>query len=169
MTIEDLADDIACVLDDAQVDRAVLIGHSMGVQVALETYRRHEERIAGLVLLCGASSHPLKTFRGSATLEDLLPIDPRENVYMLRVVGNSMIDDHITDGDLVLVEQTSTAQDGEIVVAVVDGEATLKRIYRERDGSVRLQPANAAMEPVFIRPGRHMEIRGIVRGVLRRY
>ena len=73
ITIEDLADDIACVLDDALVDRAVLVGHSMGVQVALETYRRHRDRVAGLVLVCGASSHPLKTFRGSATLDELLP------------------------------------------------------------------------------------------------
>jgi pimeloyl-ACP methyl ester carboxylesterase len=73
VTIEDLADDVACVLDDALVDRAVLIGHSMGVQVALETYRRHADRVAGLVLVCGAPSHPLKTFKGSAMLEDLLP------------------------------------------------------------------------------------------------
>ncbi len=74
VTIEDLADDMACILDDALVDRAVLIGHSMGVQVALETYRRHPSRVAGLVLVCGAPSHPLKTFRGSAQLEDLLPV-----------------------------------------------------------------------------------------------
>jgi pimeloyl-ACP methyl ester carboxylesterase len=73
VTVEDLADDVACVLDDAGVDRAVLIGHSMGVQVALETYRRHAARVAGLVLVCGASSHPLRTFRGSATLEAWLP------------------------------------------------------------------------------------------------
>ncbi len=73
VTIEDLADDVACVLDDALVDRAVLIGHSMGVQVALETYRRHADRIAGLVLVCGAPAHPLKTFKGSAMLEELLP------------------------------------------------------------------------------------------------
>lgn len=73
VTIEDLADDVACVLDDADVERAILIGHSMGVQVALETYRRHAARVAGLVLVCGASSHPLRTFRGSATLEELLP------------------------------------------------------------------------------------------------
>lgn len=73
VTVEDLADDVASVLDDALVDRAVLIGHSMGVQVALETYRRHADRVAGLVLVCGASSHPLRTFRGSAMLEDLLP------------------------------------------------------------------------------------------------
>jgi pimeloyl-ACP methyl ester carboxylesterase len=73
VTIEDLADDVACVLDDALVERAVLVGHSMGVQVALETYRRHAERIAALVLVCGAPSHPLRTFRGSAALEELLP------------------------------------------------------------------------------------------------
>lgn len=73
VTIEDLADDVACVLDDALVDRAVMVGHSMGVQVALETYRRHRARVAGLVLVCGAPSHPLKTFRGSDLLEDLLP------------------------------------------------------------------------------------------------
>jgi pimeloyl-ACP methyl ester carboxylesterase len=74
VTIEDLADDIACVLDDAVVDRAVLIGHSMGVQVALETFRRHIDRVAGLVLVCGAASHPLRTFRGSAALEQWLPV-----------------------------------------------------------------------------------------------
>lgn len=73
VTITDLADDVACVLDDALVDRAVLIGHSMGVQVALETYRRHGSRVAGLVLVCGAPSHPLRTFKGSATLEEMLP------------------------------------------------------------------------------------------------
>lgn len=71
--IEDLADDLAAVLDDAEISRAVLIGHSMGVQVALETFRRHRARVAGLVLICGAPSHPLRTFRGSAALEDLLP------------------------------------------------------------------------------------------------
>jgi pimeloyl-ACP methyl ester carboxylesterase len=87
VTIEDLADDIACVLDDALVDRAVLIGHSMGVQVALETYRRHPDRVAGLVLVCGASSHPLKTFRGSGTLEDLLPVIERWIHRVPRVVN----------------------------------------------------------------------------------
>ena len=73
VTIEDLADDVACVLDDALIERAALIGHSMGVQVALETFRRHRERVAALVLICGAPSHPLRTFRGSAVLEEWLP------------------------------------------------------------------------------------------------
>lgn len=84
VTIEDLADDVASVLDDALVDRAVLIGHSMGVQVALETYRRHRDRVGGLVLVCGAPSYPLKTFRGSAALEDLLPTVQR---WIHRVPG----------------------------------------------------------------------------------
>lgn len=73
VTITDLADDVACVMDDALVERAVLVGHSMGVQVALETYRRHPTRVAGLVLVCGAPSHPLRTFKGSAALEEMLP------------------------------------------------------------------------------------------------
>lgn len=84
VTIEDLADDVACVLDDALVERAVLVGHSMGVQVALETYRRHAARVAGLVLICGAPSHPLRTFRGSAALEELLPTIQR---WIHRVPG----------------------------------------------------------------------------------
>jgi pimeloyl-ACP methyl ester carboxylesterase len=71
--IPDLADDVVAVLDDAHIDRAVLIGHSMGVQVALETFRRHRDRVVGLVLANGAPSHPLRTFRGTATLERLLP------------------------------------------------------------------------------------------------
>ena len=73
ITIEDLADDVRDVLDDALVDRAVLLGHSMGVQVSLEVARRHPERVAGLVLICGVPSHPLRSFRGSDALESWLP------------------------------------------------------------------------------------------------
>ena len=87
VTIEDLADDIASVLDDADVDRAILIGHSMGVQVALETYRRHQARVSALVLVCGAPSHPLKTFRGSAALEDFLPTIERWIHRVPRVIN----------------------------------------------------------------------------------
>ena len=103
------------------------------------------------------------------TIDELLPIEPGEDVYMLRVVGDSMIDDHITDGDLVLVERAATAHDGQIVVAIVEGEATLKRLYREPGGVVRLQPANARLEPIFVRPPERLEVRGVVRGVLRRF
>ncbi len=73
IAIADLADDLAEVLSDSGTETAVLFGHSMGVQVVLETYRRHPDRVAGLVLLCGAPQNPLRTFRGSAGAELLLP------------------------------------------------------------------------------------------------
>lgn len=71
--IPDLADDLAAVLEDAGVAQAILLGHSMGVQVSLETYRRHRSRVSGLVLVCGAPGTPLRTFRGSTALETVLP------------------------------------------------------------------------------------------------
>lgn len=73
--IADLADDLTCVLDDAVGPGAgaVLAGHSMGVQVCLETYRRHPERVRGLLLLCGSYGTPLRTFKGQRTLEQVLP------------------------------------------------------------------------------------------------
>jgi pimeloyl-ACP methyl ester carboxylesterase len=73
VTISDSADDLATVLDAAGVPRAILIGHSMGVQVSLETWRRHHDRVAGLALLCGSYGTPLRTFKGKRTLEDVLP------------------------------------------------------------------------------------------------
>ena len=73
VAVPDLAADVASVLEDAGGGRAVLFGHSLGVQVCLETYRRTPEMVAGLVLLCGSPGHLLRTFRGSASLEPLLP------------------------------------------------------------------------------------------------
>ena len=73
VTIEDLADDLAIVLDDAGIDRAILFGHSMGVQVVLETFRRHRDRVAALGLFCGAPGNPLRTFKRTTVLERLLP------------------------------------------------------------------------------------------------
>ena len=73
------------------------------------------------------------------------------DTFALQVSGESMIDDHIMSGDYVLVERAQQAHDGEIVVALVDGtEATLKRLYHEPDGRIRLQPANASMQPILV-------------------
>jgi repressor LexA len=69
--------------------------------------------------------------------------------FMLRVRGESMIEDGIKDGDLVVVRRQQTVDDGEIAVALVDNEATVKRFYRE-NGHIRLQPANSTMEPIFV-------------------
>lgn len=93
----------------------------------------------------------------------------KKNVYALEVRGDSMIDDHIMEGDYVLVEQTDRVRDGDIVVALVDGsESTLKRFYRETGDRARLQPANAAMDPIFV-PLSDLQIQGRVLAVHRRY
>lgn len=98
-------------------------------------------------------------------LDEWLPKD--REVFALRVRGQSMIDDAIRDGDIVLVERRKEARNGETVVAILEGEeATLKRYYRE-DGRVRLQPANASMAPIYVQGA--LDIRGVVIGVVRRF
>jgi repressor LexA len=91
-----------------------------------------------------------------------------KDVYVLKVKGESMQDEHIVDGDYVLVEKTNTARNGEIIVALVSkSETTLKRIYQEGD-SIRLQPSNASMKPIIV-PAAEVEVQGRVIGVLRKY
>ena len=88
--------------------------------------------------------------------------------YALRVRGQSMIDEQIRDGDVVIVEDRRTAENGEMVIALLDAsEATLKTFYRE-DGRIRLQPANPAMQPLVVDAGR-VQIQGVVVGLMRRY
>jgi repressor LexA len=88
--------------------------------------------------------------------------------FALRVRGDSMIDEQIRDGDVVVVESRLEARDGETVVALVRGQdATLKKLYR-RGAQVRLQPANASMGPIDL-PAEDVEVRGVVRGLVRRY
>ena len=88
--------------------------------------------------------------------------------YVLRVCGDSMIDEQIRDGDYVIVENRQDASDGQIVVALIGAEeVTLKLFYREKDG-VRLQPANVNMSPIFVRDG-EFSLQGVVIGVLRKY
>jgi repressor LexA len=84
------------------------------------------------------------------------------------VRGDSMIEEQIKDGDYVIVNARSVAQNGDMVVALVDGEsATVKKFYRDGDGRIRLQPANAMMPPMFFKAGDVM-VQGIVVGVIRR-
>jgi repressor LexA len=91
------------------------------------------------------------------------------NTFALQVRGQSMIDDHICDGDMILLERVSQARDGDIVVALVSGnETTLKRFYREGSDMVRLQPANAALKPIMV-PARDVQIQGRLLAVLRKY
>jgi len=88
--------------------------------------------------------------------------------YVLRVRGDSMIGDGVHDGDLVVLQRAEAAPDGEMVVALVGGEATLKRIYHEGRKDIRLQPANPAL-PTMIVPADDVKVQGVVVGLLRRY
>jgi repressor LexA len=91
------------------------------------------------------------------------------NHYVLRVRGNSMIDEQIRDGDFVIVNERQSADNGEMVIAMLHGNsATVKKLYRERDGRIRLQPANETMAPIYVHEN-DITIQGIVVGVMRRY
>jgi len=92
----------------------------------------------------------------------------RQNTYVLRVVGNSMINDGIWDGDYLVVEERPVPNNGETVVATIDGEATVKRFYREKAGMIRLQPANDTLKPIIVK-AKDLTIRGVVVAVMRKY
>ena len=128
-----------------------------------------------------AGAIPVPLYGSVAAGEPIEAIDERETVsvpedmlgrgehYVLRVSGNSMIDEQIRDGDYLVVRHRETAENGDMVVALVDEEgATVKKFYREKDGQVRLQPANPTMQPMFFGAER-VRVQGIVMGVMRRY
>jgi repressor LexA len=114
-----------------------------------------------------AAGQPIEALENPQVFEasDLLP--QNSDMYMLEVQGDSMIEDHIQNGDLVLVRRDIAPEQGQIVVAILPGEeATLKRLYKEPKGIYRLQPANSAMEPIFTS---ELEVRGVVVSVIRQY
>jgi len=114
-----------------------------------------------------AAGQPIEAVQNSETIS-LADFVRSKEVFVLEVRGDSMQDEHILDGDYVLVEKAKTANNGEIVVALVDGsDATLKRFYREGD-DIRLQPSNVNMKPIIV-PAAAVELQGRVIGVLRKY
>jgi repressor LexA len=116
-----------------------------------------------------AAGMPIEAVVGNETIaipESLL--SGRRDTYVLRVRGDSMIDEQIRDGDWVVVEDRKSADNGEMVIALIGGQdATLKKFYRE-NGRIRLQPANPSMQPIYLDPD-HVQIQGVVVGVLRKY
>jgi len=114
-----------------------------------------------------AAGHPIEAIETRDTLELETLFNTRHGTYVLRVKGNSMIEDHIADGDYVIIERRETARDNEIVVALLDdGTATLKRFFKER-GRIRLQPANSTMNPIYV--SKDLRIQGVLIGVLRTF
>ncbi|HWP85137.1 MAG TPA: transcriptional repressor LexA [Terriglobia bacterium] len=115
-----------------------------------------------------AAGQPVEALEQPETLS-LADFAGQKDVFVLQVKGDSMIEEHIIDGDYILVERTNRASQGDIVVALLGGtETTLKRYHREPDGRIRLQPANARMKPIYVAPDQ-LAIQGRLIAVLRRY
>ena len=116
-----------------------------------------------------AAGTPIEAVQSTETIfvpEDMVG---RKSTYVLQVKGDSMIEEQIRDGDYVIVEDRKTARDGEMVIALLEGEnVTLKKLYREGGGKVRLQPANSRMKPIFVDQA-DVRVQGVVIGVLRKY
>lgn len=146
--------------------------------------RREKHQKRGLVLADEARAArvgpglPLLGVVAAGSPIESIPDDERISVppdmvgpgasYALRVRGDSMVEEGIHDGDIVIVRSTDTAAETDMVVALVGGEVTLKRLYRERDGRVRLQPSNAALPPLVVAADQ-VRVQGVVVGLLRRY
>lgn len=115
-----------------------------------------------------AAGGPIEAVPNPETINISPDLVGRHPTYVLRVRGNSMVDEQIRDGDYVIVEDRTTADNGETIIALLDNdEVTLKKFYRE-NGRVRLQPANPAMEPIILREG-EFRIQGVVIGLMRKY
>jgi repressor LexA len=115
-----------------------------------------------------AAGAPIEAIAGSETIAVPEDLAGKRDTYVLRVKGDSMIDEQIRDGDFVIVEDRKTAENGEMVIALVGGsDVTLKKFYREHT-RVRLQPANPAMQPLILDAGQ-VQVQGVVVGVMRKY
>ena len=137
------------------------------IEIADEGFLKNREILRIPVVGTVAAGQPLLA---EQNVDDYFPFpadaihhNPNDSVFMLRVKGDSMINAGIYNGDKIIVEQCDTAENGEIVVALVDDSATVKRFYKE-DGHYRLQPENDSMSPIIVD---HVEIQGKVIGLLR--
>jgi len=124
---------------------------------------------APLVAVLGqvAAGHPIEPFPDRDTIEVPPSLMGKGEHFVLKVRGDSMVDDGIGDGDFIVVARRDKAENGQTVVALVRGEATLKRFYAEGK-KVRLQPANPAMKPIYA-DSRDVRVQGIVTGLIRNY
>ena len=140
---------------------------SRGIQVVSQAAEDNQFEIPLLGVV--AAGHPIEAILNPETVSVPRDMAGRGRTFALRVRGDSMIGDHICDADLIIVESKQTANDGQTVVALIDGsEATVKRFYKER-GCIRLEPANPRFKPIIVKPPDRVTVQGIVIGVIRKY
>jgi repressor LexA len=154
----------------SNLERKGLIKRKWNFSRAIELIPQQKRAAAAELPLLGyvAAGQPIEALETTDTFTVPEEFIRRQNTFVLRVKGNSMIQDGIWDGDYIIVEERPSAQNGETVVALVNGEATVKKFYRGRDGKVRLVPANDSMAPIVVR-AKDVTIRGVVVAVMRKY
>jgi repressor LexA len=116
-----------------------------------------------------AAGQPIEAILSHDTVSVPKDMQGRGRTFALRVRGDSMIDENIQDGDIIVVASQKTADNGQVVVALIDGNyATVKKFYREPE-FIRLEPANPQFKPIFIKTPERIQIQGVVRGLIRKY
>jgi len=146
-----------------------LLNRDSGSPRGIELSNQNEQMVQIPLLGTIAAGQPLTLFdtvsENIAVPKNKLPNSSSNDIYALKVAGDSMVEENIHDGDTILVRHQNTAENGQKIVALVDGGATLKKFYKER-GQVRLQPANKKMEPIIVRRGQDFHIQGIMLDVI---
>lgn len=140
---------------------------SRALEVETESKHPHGARHLTLIGTVAAGT-PIEAIEGRDTITVPDEFVRRDNTFCLLVKGESMVDEGIRDGDYIIVEERAGANPGETVVALIGDEATVKKYYPAENGTVRLQPANPAMEPIYVN-AEEMRIRGVVVGLMRHY
>jgi repressor LexA len=150
------------------LERKGVIRRIKGKRRAISINPEFDRQAENLIPVMGriAAGAPIEAIEDSNSFVEFSGQHPDERLFALQVNGDSMIEDGILDGDLVIIRQQETCNNGEVAVALLDdGSATLKRIYREKD-RIRLQPANSNLEPFYVNS---IRIQGRVVGLVRRF
>ena len=141
---------------------------SRGIEVVEQASNNGEDNEIPLLGIV-AAGQPIEAFLTHDTVPVPKDMQGRGRTFALRVRGDSMIEENIQDGDIIIVASQKTAENGQMVVALIDGNyATVKKFYREPD-FIRLEPANPQFKPIFIKTPERIQIQGIVRGLIRKY
>lgn len=156
--------------DRLQIDRRTIIRYEAGtheIPLAVELALDHLAGVPRIPLVgTVAAGDPLEAIPQTEVVEVPRSMVGRGDTFALRVIGNSMRDDGILSGDVVVVQKQNTARNGQTVIALVNGDATIKTYYRKA-GAIELHPANETMKPIVVKDTDSFQIEGIVVGVLR--
>ncbi len=140
---------------------------SRGIEVVRQETPDDDAELPLLGLV--AAGQPIEAVLSHQTVSVPKDMVGRERMFALQVRGDSMIDENIQDGDVIIVASQQTAENGQVVVALIDGSyATVKKFYREPE-FIRLEPANPQFKPIFIKTPERLQIQGVVCGLIRKY